>query len=220
MLTFVAPSAQGRIMMKKILIVDDEEKIKKKESSNKNQSQEDLNKKKKNIYKNKTKLQSNKEETASNVVIYKEGMSVSDLADELGISASEIVKKLIGMGLMISSSQAISFDDASVVVLEYNKELDAQYPSSAALESPISVSSNIDLEIISKNAPYIFVEKENEEYDVIRIIGTPQQYCPIVVEDPNGNTYSELKSDSFVIDEMFNTIFSMSHGSVKSSHLY
>ena len=48
------------------------EKIKKKESSNKNQSQEDLNKKKKNIYKNKTKLQSNKEETASNVVIYKE----------------------------------------------------------------------------------------------------------------------------------------------------
>ena len=47
------------------------EKIKKKESSNKNQSQEDLNKKKKNIYKNKTKLQSNKEETASNVVIYK-----------------------------------------------------------------------------------------------------------------------------------------------------
>lgn len=99
------------------------EKIKKKESSNKNQSQEDLNKKKKNIYKNKTKLQSNKEETASNVVIYKEGMSVSDLADELGISAGEIVKKLIGMGLMISSSQAISFDDASVVVLEYNKEL-------------------------------------------------------------------------------------------------
>ena len=66
-------------------------------------------------------------------------------------------------------------------VLEYNKGLDAQYPSSAALESPISVSSNIDLEIISKNTPYIFVEKENEEYDVIRIIGTPHQYCPIVV---------------------------------------
>ena len=99
------------------------EKIKKKDSLNKNQSQEDLNKKKKNIYKNKTKLQSNKEETSSDKVIYKEGMSVSDLADEIGISAGEIVKKLIGMGLMISSSQAISFDDASVVVLEYNKEL-------------------------------------------------------------------------------------------------
>ena len=50
-------------------------------------------------------------------------MSVSDLATAIGVSASDVVKKLIGMGLMISSSQAISFDDASVVVLEYNKEL-------------------------------------------------------------------------------------------------
>ena len=102
-------------------------------------------------------------------------------------------------------------------VLEYNKGLDAQYPSSAALESPISVSSNIDLEIISKNAPYIFVEKENEEYDVIRIIGTPQQYCPIVVEDPNGNTYSELKGDSFVIDEMFNTTEETKYVQIKNN---
>lgn len=102
-------------------------------------------------------------------------------------------------------------------VLEYNKGLDAQYPSSAALESPISVSSNIDLEIISKNAPYIFVEKENEEYDVIRIIGTPQQYCPIVVEDPNGNTYSELKGDSFVIDETFNTTEETKYVQIKNN---
>lgn len=103
------------------------------------------------------------------------------------------------------------------VVLEYNKGLDAQYPSSAALESPISVSSNIDLEIITKNTPYIFVEKENEEYDVIRIIGTPQQYCPIVVEDPNGNTYSELKGDSFVIDETFNTTEETKYVQIKNN---
>ena len=102
-------------------------------------------------------------------------------------------------------------------VLEYNKGLDAQYPSSAALESPISVSSNIDLEIISKNTPYIFVEKENEEYDVIRIIGTPQQYCPIVVEDPNGNTYSELKGDSFVIDETFDTTEETKYVQIKNN---
>ena len=102
-------------------------------------------------------------------------------------------------------------------VLEYNKGLDAQYPSSAALESPISISSNIDLEIISKNTPYIFVEKENEEYDVIRIIGTPQQYCPIVVEDPNGNTYSELKGDSFVIDETFNTTEETKYVQIKNN---
>ena len=98
------------------------EKIKKKDSA-KQAKDEELSLKKKNIYKNKTKLKSNKDESSSNVVIYKEGMSVSDLANGIGVSASDLVKKLIGMGLMISSNQAISFDDASVVVLDYNKEL-------------------------------------------------------------------------------------------------
>ena len=98
------------------------EKIKKKDSI-KQQKDEDLSLKKKSIYKNKAKLKSNKEESSSNVVLYKEGMSVSDLASNIGVSASDLVKKLIGMGLMISSNQAISFDDASIVVLEYNKEL-------------------------------------------------------------------------------------------------
>ena len=51
------------------------EKFKKKDNK---QNQEDLSLKKKNIYKNKQKLQSNKEEVESNVVLYKEGMSVSD----------------------------------------------------------------------------------------------------------------------------------------------
>lgn len=98
------------------------EKIKKKDTT-RNGKDEDLSLKKKNIYKNKTKLQSNKEEVESNVVLYKEGMSVADLANAMNISVSEMVKKLIGMGLMISSNQAISFDDASIIVLEYNKEL-------------------------------------------------------------------------------------------------
>ena len=98
------------------------EKIKKKDSA-KQAKDEDLSLKKKNIYKNKAKLKSNKEETSSNVVLYREGMSVSDLANGIGVTPSELVKKLIGMGLMISSNQAISFDDASIITLEYNKEL-------------------------------------------------------------------------------------------------
>ena len=98
------------------------EKIKKKDSV-KVQKDEDLVLKKKNIYKNKTKLQSNKETVESNVVLYKEGMSVADLATSLGVTATDLVKKLIEMGLMISSSQAISFEDASIIVLDYGKEL-------------------------------------------------------------------------------------------------
>ncbi len=96
------------------------EKIKKKDIK---QGQEDYKEKKKSIYKNKEKLQSNKEENQSNVILYKEGMSVNDLANELGIESSELVKKLVSMGLMISSNQTISFDDAYVVSSEYKKEL-------------------------------------------------------------------------------------------------
>ena len=97
------------------------EKIKKRDSNK--VAQDELLMKKKDIYKNKSKLQSNKETVESNVVLYKEGMSVASLASAMGENVSDVVKKLIGMGLMISSNQAISFDDASVVVLEYNKEL-------------------------------------------------------------------------------------------------
>ena len=118
--------AEQAALAHNIEVFDEERKVKKKikrKDSAKIQKDEDLSLKKKNIYKNKTKLQSNKEVQESNVVIYKEGMSVADLATGIGVSASELVKKLIGMGLMISSNQAISFDDASIVVMDYNKEL-------------------------------------------------------------------------------------------------
>ena len=75
------------------------EKIKKKDSNK--QSNDDLSQKKKNIYKNKSKLQSNKEEVESNVVLYKEGMSVADLAASLGVTARDLVKQLMEIGLMI-----------------------------------------------------------------------------------------------------------------------
>ena len=97
-----------------------ENKFKKKDSKPDNK---DFLKDKKNAYKHKEKLQSNKENIESNVVLYKENMSVSSLAAEIGVTPSELVKKLISMGLMISSNQAIAFEDASVVALEYNKEL-------------------------------------------------------------------------------------------------
>ena len=116
--------AEAAALAHNIEVYDEVNKVKekiKKKDSNKIQKDEDLSLKKKNIYKNKTKLKSNKEESSSNVVLYKEGMSVADLAAGIGVSASEVVKKLISMGLMISSNQAISFDDASIAVLEFNK---------------------------------------------------------------------------------------------------
>ena len=99
-------------------IVVKKQKIKKKDSS----KEEFLNKKK-DIYKHKEKLQSNKNESHDDVIIYKEGMTVNDLANALNVPSAELVKKLFLMGLVINVNQTISFEDAEVVLVDYNKKL-------------------------------------------------------------------------------------------------
>lgn len=106
----------------------DKKHIASKERINKKQDKETSNKdflnKKKQMYKNKEKLTSN---TTNNqdetVVLYKEGMSVQNLADELGVPGVELVKKLVTLGMMISLPQAIDFDTASLLASEYKKTL-------------------------------------------------------------------------------------------------
>jgi hypothetical protein len=90
------------------------------------------------------------------------------------------------------------------IEIQYDKNLDGQYPY-AYLSSPIEAKSDIDVNIIIKNTPYIFVERdERDEHDVIVITGTPQQYCPITVEDTEGNSYIQLhNATSFVQEETF-----------------
>ena len=95
------------------------QKIKKK---NEKKDNTEYLKEKKEIYKNKEKLQSNKT-LDDNIVIYKEGMTVKEFAEALGVNASDLVKKLITLGLMISVNESISYENAEVVALEYNKEL-------------------------------------------------------------------------------------------------
>ena len=109
-------------------IKDDEvnikgEKFKKKDSSKSKKTNEEFLNKKKNLYKHKEKLQSNTEVIDSNVVLYTEGMSVGDLASAIGVSASELVKKLVMMGMIISVNEAITYEDAEIIVLEFGKEL-------------------------------------------------------------------------------------------------
>lgn len=50
-------------------------------------------------------------------------MSIGDLAKELGVSAAEIVKKLFSQGLMVTINTPISYENAEILVLDYNKEL-------------------------------------------------------------------------------------------------
>ena len=77
--------------------------------------------KKKEMYKHKNKLMKN--ETDENIVLYKNGMSVSEFANVLNVSGAEIIKKLMENGLMLSLNQSIDFENAEIIAILYNKTL-------------------------------------------------------------------------------------------------
>ena len=97
------------------------EKLKKKGNNFSSKDSDYLNKKKA-MYKNKTKLKSNDAGDES-IILYEEGETVSSLANKLGVSAPDIIKKLISLGLMMNLTQVISFENAEIVVLDYGKTL-------------------------------------------------------------------------------------------------
>lgn len=92
------------------------EKLKKKDTS-----KQDFNLKKKEMYKHKNKLMKN--ETDENIVLYKNGMSVSEFANVLNVGGAEIIKKLMENGLMLSLNQPIDFENAEIIAILYNKTL-------------------------------------------------------------------------------------------------
>ena len=95
------------------------QKLKKK--SQLQSSQDEYMSKRKEMYKHKEKLMSNAEE--DNVVLYKENMSVADLATILEVNGTDLIKKIMGLGLMLSLNNPIDYETASVLALDYNKTL-------------------------------------------------------------------------------------------------
>lgn len=94
----------------------------KKETAIKETNKEDLAKEKKAMYKSKEKLQSNAA-TNDNVVLYKENMTIGSLAETLGVPSSELIKKLFSLGVMANINSAISYENAEILIVDYNKEL-------------------------------------------------------------------------------------------------
>ena len=99
------------------LNLTNKQKLKKKDSKDSSE----FKSLKKQMYKNKSKLMSNSKE--DNIVIYENNMTVSDFANALGISANDIIKKLMSLGLMLSINAPIDFENAEIVALDYNKTL-------------------------------------------------------------------------------------------------
>ena len=104
------------------------EKVKPKKSSkventNNNNNKKDFLKERKKMYKNREKLQSNEQVQDDNVILYKEGMTVTELATSLEIAPVDLVKKLMGLGVMAGINQSVDYDTAEIIVSEYDKTL-------------------------------------------------------------------------------------------------
>jgi translation initiation factor IF-2 len=84
---------------------------------------EDFASKRKEMYKHKEKLITNAPKEQDNVVIYNEGMTVNDLANSLNVNGVELIKKLMSLGTMVNLNNSISFEDAELLVIDYDKEL-------------------------------------------------------------------------------------------------
>ena len=93
---------------------------------NKKQPQENKDeylKDKKEIYKHREKLMANTNDVNDSIILYKENMTVKELADLLEVAPSELVKKLMGLGIMATLNNSLSFEVAEILVLDYDKTL-------------------------------------------------------------------------------------------------
>lgn len=96
--------------------------------------------KRKEMYKHKKKLMNN--QANENVILYKNGMTVADLAKELNISGTDIIKKLMSLGLMVALNQEISFENAEIIVLDYHKTLKKEETQDIANFEEFEVTDN------------------------------------------------------------------------------
>lgn len=99
------------------------EKVKPKSQKKNDNKKSDFFKERKKIYKHREKLQKNEAVQDDNVILYKDGMTVSELAGILEVAAVELVKKLMGLGVMANVNQSVDFETAEVLVADYNKIL-------------------------------------------------------------------------------------------------
>lgn len=96
-------------------------KQKLKKRSEVNSNKEEYFHRRKEMYKHREKLKQN--EADENIILYHEDMTVASLAEELGISGTDIIKKLMNLGLMVSLNQSIDFENAEIIAVDCGKTL-------------------------------------------------------------------------------------------------
>ena len=109
---------------KKLDVSDSKDKMKPKQASKKiARDDSKYLKEKKEMYKHKEKLSSNKNINDTNIIVYKNQMTVKDLAEELNVNTNEIIKKLFDLGMIVNINQSLDYETAELIVVDYNKKL-------------------------------------------------------------------------------------------------
>ena len=109
--------------LEEVKVVATVKKKKKNPKKDVNNSDNDFAKQKKEMYKHKDKLISNINTMDDTIVLYTDGMSVSEFANVLGKNVAEIIKKLMGLGKLMNLNAMIDFETAEILALEYGKTL-------------------------------------------------------------------------------------------------
>lgn len=130
-----------------------EKKVPNKKENNKN----DFKEKRKEMYKHKEKLQENTASNDEDVIPYKDNMTVAELASNLNVPAASLIKKLMGLGMMININASLDFDTAEILVADYNKTLKK--------ESTLDETNFEELEIVDRE------EDLQERPPVVTIMG-------------------------------------------------
>lgn len=130
-----------------------EKKVPNKKENNKN----DFKEKRKEMYKHKEKLQENTASNDEDIIAYKDNMTVAELASNLNVPAASLIKKLMGLGIMININASLDFDTAEILVADYNKTLKK--------ESTLDETNFEELEIIDRE------EDLQERPPVVTIMG-------------------------------------------------
>ena len=99
------------------------EKKPKKKVVSKEDNKSSFKEKRKEMYKHKEKLQSNVIEDNENTVLYKDNMTVSELATSLEVNPTQIIKKLMALGTLAAINAPLDFDTAEIIVSDYDKVL-------------------------------------------------------------------------------------------------
>ena len=109
--------------LEEVKVVSTVKKKKKNPKKELNNDNDDFAKQKKEMYKHKDKLISNINTMDDTIVLYTEGMSVSEFANVLGKNVAEIIKKLMSLGKLMNLNAMIDFETAEILALEYGKTL-------------------------------------------------------------------------------------------------